>query len=60
MEAARCWECNAIIENGISCEECKKEVCHSDRDGDCFHKDCPQLRDNEPHKTGRHCPLDVN
>jgi len=33
--------------------------CHADRDGDCIHKQCPQLRDNEPHKTGRHCPLDT-
>jgi hypothetical protein len=32
--------------------------CHSDDDGYCTHEDCPQLRDNEPYKTGRHCPLD--
>lgn len=32
--------------------------CHADRDGDCSHKDCPQNRDGEPQKTGRHCPLD--
>ncbi len=32
--------------------------CHSDRDGDCVHKDCPQLKDGEPKLTGRHCPLD--
>lgn len=32
--------------------------CHGDRDGDCSWADCPQLRDNEPHQTGRHCPLD--
>jgi len=34
--------------------------CHANRDGDCTHADCPQLRDGEPHKTGRHCPLDVS
>lgn len=28
------------------------------RDGECHHKDCPQLRDNEPMATGRHCPID--
>jgi CYTH domain-containing protein len=33
-------------------------VCHSDCDGDCTWKDCPQLRDGEPAKSGRHCPLD--
>lgn len=32
--------------------------CAADRDGDCDHRDCPQLRDGEPAKTGRHCPLD--
>lgn len=32
--------------------------CHAAKDGDCNWVDCPQLRDNEPHATGRHCPLD--
>ncbi len=32
--------------------------CHSCSDGECFWKDCPQLRDGEPEKSGRHCPLD--
>ncbi len=34
------------------------ERCHANRDGECVHERCPQLRDNEPHKSGRHCPLD--
>lgn len=34
--------------------------CAASRDGECAHRDCPQLRDNEPGKTGRHCPLDVS
>jgi hypothetical protein len=34
--------------------------CSAARDGDCTHPDCPQLRDNEPRATGRHCPLDTN
>lgn len=32
--------------------------CKSDDDGDCTWKGCPQLRDKEPAKSGRHCPLD--
>lgn len=31
--------------------------CHAARDGDCTHAQCPQLRDNEPKKSGRPCPL---
>jgi len=34
-------------------------TCHADRDGDCTWEGCPQLRDGEPEKTGRHCPLDI-
>ena len=33
-------------------------ACHAGMDGDCEWKDCPQLRDGEPGKSGRHCPLD--
>jgi len=32
--------------------------CHGATDGECFWHLCPQLRDNEPELTGRHCPLD--
>lgn len=32
--------------------------CHAGRDGDCDWPECPQLRDDEPHRSGRHCPLD--
>lgn len=32
--------------------------CHAGRDGDCVWPACPQLRDGEPSKSGRHCPLD--
>lgn len=31
--------------------------CASHQDGDCHHKQCPQLRDNEPKTKGRSCPL---
>lgn len=46
------------IEDSIA--EIKKELtqCRAGRDGDCYHPQCPQTRDNEPHATGRHCPLD--
>jgi hypothetical protein len=32
--------------------------CQGASDGECFWQQCPQLRDGEPEKTGRHCPLD--
>jgi hypothetical protein len=32
--------------------------CHAHEDGDCTWKECPQNRDDEPNKSGRHCPLD--
>jgi hypothetical protein len=35
-------------------------MCAAGRDGECAHVRCPQLRDNEPGATGRHCPLDNN
>ena len=33
--------------------------CAAGKDGDCTHAQCPQLRDNEPQASGRHCPLDA-
>jgi hypothetical protein len=33
--------------------------CRADDDGMCVWQDCPQLRDAEPARTGRHCPWDV-
>ena len=35
------------------------DTCHADKDGDCSWRKCPQMRDNEPFATGRHCPLDA-
>lgn len=32
--------------------------CQCDDDGYCDYVNCPQLKDNEPKTTGRHCPLD--
>jgi hypothetical protein len=34
------------------------ERCAGARDGECIDPRCPQNRDGEPAKTGRHCPLD--
>lgn len=34
------------------------ERCAAARDGECFHAQCPQLKDGEPVKSGRHCPID--
>lgn len=36
-----------------------RERCHAQKDGDCDDARCPQLRDGEPAKTGRHCPIDT-
>jgi hypothetical protein len=33
--------------------------CHADDDGDCVWSGCPQLRDDEPRRSGRHCPRDL-
>ncbi|MGF6963014.1 hypothetical protein OKW43_000019 [Paraburkholderia sp. WC7.3g] len=32
--------------------------CHAARDGECSWAHCPQIRDGEPVKSGRHCPHD--
>lgn len=36
-----------------------KPKCHSNGDGDCIWAECPQLRDGEPARSGRHCPIDT-
>jgi hypothetical protein len=33
--------------------------CQADDDGMCEWLTCPQLRDGEPRRTGRHCPWDL-
>ena len=35
-----------------------ESFCQSASDGDCDWPHCPQNRDGEPDKSGRHCPLD--
>jgi len=34
--------------------------CHADRDGACDWTHCPQIKDNEPRASGRHCPRDLH
>lgn len=47
----------------LSCTYCEgtglTPRCHGASDGECSWHSCPQLRDGEPGKTGRHCPLDT-
>jgi len=33
--------------------------CRAGRDGECTWKHCPQERDGEPMRSGRHCPIDA-
>src|SRR6266436_5133668 len=37
--------------------EVRSSACHAGSDGDCSWKECPQLHDDEPEKSGRSCPL---
>lgn len=32
-------------------------TCQSGQDGECYWEECPQIRDGEPRRSGRHCPL---
>lgn len=47
------------LKNSIAEIKAEQQItkCMSDRDGDCYHAQCPQLKDNEPKTTGRNCPL---
>lgn len=43
------------------CASCWDDLelgCRAAKDGECRWKHCPQLRDGEPEKSRRHCPLD--
>lgn len=44
---------------GAELESAGTAECHADSDGDCNWRQCPQLRDGEPRKSGRDCPLNV-
>lgn len=43
--------------NGFGSSD-QHQVCHAGSDGDCSWVSCPQVRDGEPRRSGRHCPLD--
>ena len=34
-------------------------LCRAASDGECHWPLCPQERDGEPQRSGRHCPLDA-
>ena len=40
--------------------EIRPTGCHAHKDGECFWDYCPQVRDDEPAFSGRHCPLDIS
>lgn len=40
-------------------ELAKEGHCMADDDGYCCWEGCPQIRDNEPTRSGRHCPRDI-
>lgn len=61
-EVERFRECNerraCTVANREKYED--RERCHAAMsDGECYAETCPQLRDGEPAKTGRHCPIDT-
>lgn len=56
--AARARTLGGKGETGRSDGQGQPKRCAADRDGDCSSAACPQLRDGEPHASGRHCPLD--
>lgn len=49
---------NRVLRVNVEVPPRALERCAAARDGECIHQQCPQLRDNEPAKSGRHCPLD--
>lgn len=51
--------CNDCCKHRPEMSKPVKAKCHAALDGDCTWSHCPQVRDGEPQKTGRHCPLDV-
>jgi hypothetical protein len=40
-------------------EDTEHRHCRGGRDGECVWKLCPQIRDGEPTRSERHCPLDT-
>jgi hypothetical protein len=44
----------------VSLSQRRVTRCHADDDGCCDWPKCPQVRDDEPSASGRHCPLDAD
>jgi hypothetical protein len=51
-------EARAGLDEATAAPVASPLYCHAGMDGDCSWAECPQHRDGEPEKTGRHCPLD--
>ena len=48
----------ARVAKAIQVQDAPLEHCAAGKDGECYHRQCPQIRDNEPEHSSRHCPLD--
>lgn len=51
-------DCEYCAATPVWMQDVEITSCQAGRDGDCIHPLCPQNRDGEPEKSGRHCPLD--
>ncbi len=46
-----------LVKPAVDEQRAKSGRCQADRDGDCSWSGCPQVRDGEPAKSHRCCPL---
>lgn len=60
IAAIDAWKRDKVALKEISKYPLQVAFCHSGTDGDCNWAKCPQLRDGEPVKSGRRCPLDTH
>ena len=71
-DAPRCAECDGELPKHpvAFCETCAPvpipedfneyvPLCRAGKDGDCTWEHCPQNRDGESERSGRHCPIDL-
>lgn len=57
-KAAMAWDREVRSLRQYDAQARRMTRCQADDDGCCDHAECPQLRDSEPGRSGRHCPLD--
>ncbi|MBD3762601.1 hypothetical protein [Rhizorhabdus sp.] len=61
-EASRLVESFATQQLAIAADRAANpdwvNFCRAQKDGECSWAGCPQLRDGEPARSSRHCPLD--